>query len=204
MIHSRTRLWLFATLALGLGVTGCAPSRSPSPQAAAPAIAPTSAVLPANAVPVASPAPVATAEPRAIPTGAGVTTGTAAATLGRASVAFTFPQPEAKVASPVEVCLEATGIAIEPAGEARVGAGYFVLVVDPMAQEMSRLAVAGAPAVPEIDRYVHWKDGASCGKVALGSGPHVLLAVVVDGTAHPVNPPAMARVRIQVGGPPTE
>jgi hypothetical protein len=118
-----------------------------------------------------------------------------------ATVTFTSPEAGATVTSPFEVCLETTGVTIQPAGDGTVveGTGHHHIIVDPSTTEMTSI-MAGDPVVLAKDEtHIHQGDGASCVMVTAEPGDHVLLAVVADASHTALNPPVTAELAVTVG-----
>jgi hypothetical protein len=90
------------------------------------------------------------------------------------NVALAEPLDGEEVAGAVEVTMTAVGVAIEPAGEVREGAGHFHVIAD---------AGCTAPGVP-IERdadHVHFGQAQTDGKIYLEPGEHDLCLQVGDG-----------------------
>lgn len=103
------------------------------------------------------------------------------------------------VASPLNVCLEAANVAIEPSGEVHDGAGHFHVLVDLTDAERTEFAMPGVAISKDVDpRFVHLGDGGSCKELPLDPGEHTLTAVVADGAHVTLDPPVMANVTITV------
>lgn len=125
--------------------------------------------------------------------GAGTTTDTS----GGAAVRFTNVADGAELTSPAEVCVEASGLAIEAAGDVKEASGHHHLVIDPTADE--KAAYGGGTSTDPMakdERHLHLGDGTSCFTVELSPGPHELMAVVADGAHVPLNPPVVASVNV--------
>jgi hypothetical protein len=93
---------------------------------------------------------------------------------GGASVSISSPEDGATVASPFEVAMEAEGFAVEPAGNAREGAGHFHLMVDAD-------CVAAGEQIPQDDAHRHHADGATETQLQLPAGEHTLCLQAGDG-----------------------
>lgn len=103
------------------------------------------------------------------------------------------------VASPLNVCLEATGIAIAASGEVHEGEGHHHVLVDLTAEERASYATPGVAIPKDVDpRLVHLGDGGTCKELELEPGEHTLTAVVADGGHVTLDPPVMADVTITV------
>ena len=115
-----------------------------------------------------------------------------------ATVAFVGLTDGAEVASPLEVCLEATGVTIELAGEVKPGFGHHHLIIDPTSDEAAKYAAGTTEAIGKDDTHLHLGDGSTCKTVDLMPGEHELLAVVADGAHAPLSPPVVASVKVMV------
>jgi hypothetical protein len=118
-----------------------------------------------------------------------------------AVVTFTSPENGATVASPFEVCLETSGVTIEPAGDGTVkpGMGHHHIIVDASTEEMTQIT-AGEPVILAKDEtHIHQGDGAACVMVDAAPGEHTLLAVVADGSHTNLNPPVTGELTVTVG-----
>lgn len=103
------------------------------------------------------------------------------------------------VASPVNVCLEASNIAIEPSGEIVEGAGHHHVLVDLTDDERALFNTPGSAIPVDVEpRYVHMGDGAGCKEIELAPGAHTLTAVVADGGHVTLDPPVTAEVSVTV------
>lgn len=89
-------------------------------------------------------------------------------------VYFRTPVDGATVPTPVEVDLGAEHVQIEPAGTARDGAGYLVVIVD------APCSGPGEP-VPEDEQHIHLRDGETAARLNLFSGKHRLCLQLADG-----------------------
>lgn len=103
------------------------------------------------------------------------------------------------VASPLNVCLGAANITIEPSGEVRAGAGHNHVLVDLTDAERTEFEKPGVAIPKDVDpRLVHMGDGGSCKELTLEPGEHTLTAVVADGAHVTLDPAVMADVTITV------
>lgn len=91
-----------------------------------------------------------------------------------ASVSFVAPTEGESIAGSVAFDLEAEGVTVEPAGEARDGAGHFHVVADAECVEVG-------DAIPRDVDHVHLGDGQSDGVIYLGPGSHELCVQFGDG-----------------------
>lgn len=87
----------------------------------------------------------------------------------------TLEVPEGEtVPSPVPVTMTAEGIAIEPAGEVREGAGHFHVMVDVGCVEEGE-------TIPKDESHLHFGDGSTTAELDLEPGEHTLCLQVGDG-----------------------
>jgi len=114
-----------------------------------------------------------------------------------ASVQFDNLKDGDSVASPVNVCLSATGITIEPKGAVKEGSGHHHLLVDMTADELKAFEAPGV-VVATDERHIHMGDGAACKDIELAPGEHTLTAVVADGAHMTLSPPVMTSVKVTV------
>ncbi len=118
------------------------------------------------------------------------------ADAGMPSVTFTGLTDGAEVTSPAKVCLEVTGVTIEPSGEVKAGSGHNHVIVDPTEDEKVKYATGTTDPIAKDATHLHMGDGSSCVDVTLTPGAHELMAVVADGAHVPLNPPVVAAVKI--------
>lgn len=114
-----------------------------------------------------------------------------------AGVTFDNLKDGDSVTSPVNVCLSATGITIEPKGAVKEGSGHHHLLVDLSDDELAAFEAPGV-VVPTDDRHIHMGDGAACKDIELAPGEHTLTAVVADGAHMTLSPPVMTSVKVKV------
>lgn len=118
---------------------------------------------------------------------------------GGAQVRFTSPAEGAELASPVEVCMEASGITIEAAGDAVVPAsGHHHVIVDPSPEELAAYTTGPGAPIAKDATHIHMGDGSGCTSLELTPGEHQLLAVVADALHQPLDPPVASTVTIVV------
>lgn len=106
------------------------------------------------------------------------------------AVTLSSPADGVSVAGGVELLMEADGITIEKAGEARDGGGHFHVVVDAG-------CVDAGDAIPRDADHVHFGGGQNDGVVYLESGTHELCLQAGDGEHVALG--ATDRVTIEVG-----
>ena len=115
------------------------------------------------------------------------------------SVAFANLEDGASVSSPVEACLDISGMTIEPAGEVKDGHGHHHILVDLPEDELESYESGSADVpIPSDETHIHMGDGSVCKSLELEPGKHTLLAVVADGLHVPMDPPVTAKVSIIV------
>ncbi len=115
------------------------------------------------------------------------------------SVVFSNLSDGDVVASPVNVCLESTNIAIEPKGEIVEGSGHHHILVDLTEDERTLYAASGNAIPADVEpRYVHMGDGSGCKDIELTPGEHTLTAVVANGGHITLDPPVVADVSVVV------
>lgn len=91
-----------------------------------------------------------------------------------ASVSFVAPSGGESIAGSVAFELEAEGVTVEPAGEARDGSGHFHVVADAGCVEVGE-------AIPRDVDHVHLGQGEPDGVIYLGPGSHELCVQFGDG-----------------------
>lgn len=103
------------------------------------------------------------------------------------------------VASPVNVCLEATNIAIEASGEIVDGSGHHHVLIDLDESEREMFTSPGNAIPKDVEpRYLHIGDGSGCTEIELLPGQHTLTAVVADGGHVTLDPSVHADVTVMV------
>ncbi|MCC7021013.1 MAG: DUF4399 domain-containing protein [Ardenticatenales bacterium] len=114
-----------------------------------------------------------------------------------ASVQFDTLKDGDKVTSPVNICLSAVDITIEPKGAVKPGSGHHHIVVDASEEELAAYEMAGS-VIPTDDTHIHMGDGAACKDVELTAGTHTLTAIVADGAHMTLSPSVMTSVEVEV------
>ncbi|MEZ4267408.1 MAG: DUF4399 domain-containing protein [Myxococcota bacterium] len=99
-----------------------------------------------------------------------------------------------KVQSPLEVCIDAEGLTVEPAGEVKPGHGHHHILVDVPLPGLSA-------AIPKDEQHIHMGDGSRCHTIELTPGKHTLRLLFADGAHVPYNPPISAQVVVEVTAP---
>jgi len=113
------------------------------------------------------------------------------------SVTFVGLQDGAELTAPAQVCVEVTGLTIEPSGDVKPDSGHHHLIVDPSADELAKYTAGTTDAIAKDDTHLHLGDGTNCFTIeTLAPGEHELLTVVADGAHVPLNPPVVASVTV--------
>lgn len=99
------------------------------------------------------------------------------------------------VTSPVEVCMKATGVIIEPAQNGvNAGRGHMHILIDyPLPSDLTQPLPFNVP-----QQVIHLGDGSNCRTLNLNSGWHTLRALVADGKHTPGEPPVTSVIDIKV------
>jgi hypothetical protein len=113
-----------------------------------------------------------------------------------AAVSFTAPDDGASVTSPVQVCMDVTGITLAPKGTMEPGTGHLHVLVDPSAAEAASIKAGEAVTIGEDDSHIHLGDGSSCKDIELTAGEHTLMAVVADGNHVNLSPAVTAEITV--------
>lgn len=115
------------------------------------------------------------------------------------SVVFSNLSDGDVVASPVNVCLETTNVAIEPSGEIVDGSGHHHILIDIDEDERTIFEAPGNAIPVDVEpRYVHMGDGSGCKDIELAPGEHTLTAVVANGAHMTMDPPVNTDVTVTV------
>lgn len=122
--------------------------------------------------------------------------GSTAVDTTAAAVTFAGLTDGAELTSPAEICLEVTGVTIEPSGEVKPASGHHHLIVDPTADEVAAYTAGTTTPIVKDATHLHLGDGSTCMDVELTPGDHELMAVVADGAHIPLNPPVVAMVKV--------
>lgn len=116
-----------------------------------------------------------------------------------ATVSFKGLADGAEVTSPVKVCLEVSGVGIEPSGEVKAGYGHHHVLVNPSADEVAAITEGTmTSALVKDETHVHIGDGTDCSELTLAPGSYQLMAVVGDGAHVPLNPPVISQIGVTV------
>ena len=108
-----------------------------------------------------------------------------------AEVKISQPADGSSQASPVEVCLEASGVTVEPAKNGvNEGKGHHHLLIDvDLPADLSK-------PIGKDDQHVHMGDGSVCKKLDLKPGKHTIQALFAKGDHVPYNPPLLSLIHI--------
>jgi hypothetical protein len=118
----------------------------------------------------------------------------APAALAAGKISFATLKEGDQVKSPLEVCIDAEGLTVEPAGEVKPGHGHHHILVDVPLPGLSA-------AIPKDEQHIHMGDGSRCHTVELTPGKHTLRLLFADGAHVPYNPPISAQVSVEVAAP---
>ena len=105
------------------------------------------------------------------------------------------PEHKATVSNPVEICMEAYGLVVEPAkngvNEAK---GHHHLLVD---VEIPTSFGMAKPLAKD-SRYIHMGDGSSCKTLNLSTGRHFIRTLFARGNHVPYDPPISDTIIVDV------
>ncbi len=109
------------------------------------------------------------------------------------SVKISEPKDGATVSSPVKVCMEVSGVTVEPAKKGvNEGKGHHHILVDvDLPKDLSK-------PIGKDANHVHMGDGSTCKELKLESGKHTLRTLFATGNHVPYNPPLTDTVMITV------
>ena len=109
------------------------------------------------------------------------------------AVVISKPRDGAIVSSPVEVCMTAFGMEIEPAKKGvNEGKGHNHLLVDvALPSDLSK-------PIGKDANHIHMGDGSSCKKLKLSKGQHTIRSLFAKGNHVPYNPPISDTIVITV------
>ncbi|MCB9727331.1 MAG: DUF4399 domain-containing protein [Deltaproteobacteria bacterium] len=114
-----------------------------------------------------------------------------AAPKSAGSVSFATLKDGDTVKSPLEVCIDAQGLVVEPAGEVKPGHGHHHILVD--------VPLPGLDApIGKDEQHIHMGDGSRCHTLELSPGEHTLRLLFADGMHVPYDPPITAQVVVKV------
>ena len=109
------------------------------------------------------------------------------------SVKITEPADGATVSSPVKVCMETHGVAVEPAKKGvNDGKGHHHLLINTdVPRDLSK-------PIGKDAQHVHMGDGSTCKELNLPSGKHTIRALFAKGNHVPYSPAITASVTVTV------
>lgn len=109
------------------------------------------------------------------------------------AVTISKPRDGAVVSSPVEVCMTAWGIEVEPAKKGvNEGKGHNHILVDVgLPSDLSK-------PIGKDARHIHMGDGSSCKTLKLSSGKHTIQSLFAKGNHIPYSPPLTDSIVITV------
>lgn len=112
-----------------------------------------------------------------------------------ATIKFSNLKQGQMVTSPVEVCMKATGVIIEPVQNGvNAGRGHMHLLIDyPLPTDLNQPLPFNVP-----QQVIHLGDGSNCRTLNLNPGWHTLRAMVADGKHTPGEPPVTSVIDIKV------
>jgi hypothetical protein len=117
------------------------------------------------------------------------------ADVAQRAVKIIKPAHKATVSNPVEFCIEAYGLEVEPAKKGvNEGKGHHHLLVDvniPVSFGMAK-------ALTKDSRYIHMGDGSSCKTLTLRTGRHFIRTLFARGNHVPYDPPISDTIVINV------
>lgn len=119
--------------------------------------------------------------------------GLSSAQAGGNSVSITEPADGATVSSPVKVCMETHGVAVEPAKKGvNDGKGHHHLLVDvDLPGDLSK-------PIGKDAHHIHMGDGSTCKEIKLDAGKHKISALFAKGNHVPYDPAITTTVNVTV------
>jgi peptidoglycan hydrolase-like protein with peptidoglycan-binding domain len=110
-----------------------------------------------------------------------------------ASVSITSPPKGAMVTGPVKVCLETSGVEVEPAKKGvNQGKGHHHILLDvDVPRNLSK-------PISKDSNHIHMGDGSKCKVIKLASGKHTVRALFAMGNHVPYNPALTAEITFNV------
>ena len=115
------------------------------------------------------------------------------AAFAKNSVSISEPSNGAKISGPVKVCLETSGVEVEPAKMGvNQGKGHHHLLVDvSLPRDLSK-------PIGKDANHIHMGDGSKCKKLNLTAGKHTIRALFAKGNHVPYNPALTTEVMLNV------
>jgi len=111
---------------------------------------------------------------------------------GYRAVTISKPANGATVSSPVEVCMSAWGVEVEPAKNGvSDGKGHNHILVDVALPDLNMPVAKDA-------NHIHMGDGSSCKSIELSAGTHTLRTLFAKGNHMPYNPPLTDVITVTV------
>ena len=109
------------------------------------------------------------------------------------SVSISEPSNGAKISGPVKVCLETSGVEVEPAKMGvNQGKGHHHLLVDvSLPRDLSK-------PIGKDAKHIHMGDGSKCKKLNLTTGKHTIRALFAKGNHVPYDPALTTEVMFNV------
>lgn len=109
------------------------------------------------------------------------------------SVKITEPPNGAVVSSPVKVCMETHGVAVEPAKKGvNDGKGHHHLLIDvDLPKDLSK-------PIGKDAHHVHMGDGSTCKELKLDAGKHSISALFAKGNHVPYDPAITTTIHVTV------
>ena len=109
------------------------------------------------------------------------------------AVTIAKPTNGATVSSPVEVCMQAWGVEVEPAKKGvNPGKGHNHILVDvELPSDLSK-------PIGKDTNHIHMGDGSKCKSLTLSAGKHTITTLFAQGNHVPYNPPLSDTIVITV------
>ncbi len=117
----------------------------------------------------------------------------ATACAGDKSVKISEPKDGATVSSPVKVCMEVSGVEVEPAKKGvNKGKGHHHILIDvDVPKDLSK-------PIGKDANHVHMGDGSTCKELKLDAGKHTLRTLFATGNHVPYNPALTDSITVTV------
>lgn len=108
-------------------------------------------------------------------------------------ITFVKPANNSKITNPVNVCLKAEGLIVEPAANGvNEGKGHHHVFFHSLPIDLTK---------PIGETEYHWGDGRTCHTYFLSPGKHVISALFANGKHISFTPPISAKIMITVKKP---